>query len=392
MKRAILGILGGALFGGVIAAAIPSVLFGANFLYYLIFPEHSQGIIHRSGQVLFIAAFYGVIGIIPGALAGAASRIPAAGISFLRCCIFVALAAAAARLLTAPGSIADQSYSYIATFIAAVIVTGVLICVGLKRKPATQDMSPPTESATTLPPKPNRRWYEFSLKTLMIVMTLFAMTVGWVGYRVQRAQQNRQRIPEDEKRVRQNAIDEFPEEVAGIERLGGGVSASYSWRRDVSMLEWILDDPGGPDDPTFYYVISVDGGPTFGDDGLAYVGELKSLESLELEKTIVTDDGLRHLKGLANLEYLDLTDTHIGDAGLKHLKGLESIGWLVLDGTNVTDAGLEHLTGMTELYVLSLRSTNVTQDGLNTLRLALPNCSLRPLIIDVDDGPEAKSE
>ena len=146
MKRAFLGALGGALFGGVIAAAIPSVLFGAQFLYYWLFAEHNYPPLDQvldSAPVLFIVAFSGIVGIIVGALAGVASRVPAAGISFLRCCIFIALAAAAARLLTMPRFYASNDYSYIASFVAFVIATGILILVGLNRGRSTQDNSPP---------------------------------------------------------------------------------------------------------------------------------------------------------------------------------------------------------------------------------------------------------
>ena len=38
-------------------------------------------------------------------------------------------------------------------------------------------------STTTQPPKPKRRWCQFSLKTLLVVMLMliFSVTVGWIG-------------------------------------------------------------------------------------------------------------------------------------------------------------------------------------------------------------------
>ena len=35
--------------------------------------------------------------------------------------------------------------------------------------------------------KPNRRWYQFRLKTLLVVVMLIAVTVGWIGFRMHRA-------------------------------------------------------------------------------------------------------------------------------------------------------------------------------------------------------------
>ena len=42
-------------------------------------------------------------------------------------------------------------------------------------------------STTTQPPKPKRRWYQFSLKTLLLVMTVSTVAFGvWIQYRWQR--------------------------------------------------------------------------------------------------------------------------------------------------------------------------------------------------------------
>jgi hypothetical protein len=148
MKRAILGAFGGALFGGAIGAAIPASLFGVQFLYYLFFAEHNYPPLDQvldSSPVLFIIAFGGTVGTIVGALAGAASRAAEDGMSFLRCCIFIALAAGAVRLLTMPRFKASNDYSYIASFVAALIATGVLMLVGLNRGRSAQDQCPPTK-------------------------------------------------------------------------------------------------------------------------------------------------------------------------------------------------------------------------------------------------------
>ena len=48
-------------------------------------------------------------------------------------------------------------------------------------------------STTSQPPKPKRRCYRFSLLTLLIGMTV-CVAVGWIGYRVQRAWVNRDRV------------------------------------------------------------------------------------------------------------------------------------------------------------------------------------------------------
>ena len=57
-------------------------------------------------------------------------------------------------------------------------------------------------STTTQPPKHKRRWYQFSLRTLLITMTVATVAFGgWVQYRRERARENRERVAEVEEAV-----------------------------------------------------------------------------------------------------------------------------------------------------------------------------------------------
>jgi hypothetical protein len=42
------------------------------------------------------------------------------------------------------------------------------------------------EQAATMP-KPKRRWLQFSLRTMLVLMLLFGCGLGWLGREVQRA-------------------------------------------------------------------------------------------------------------------------------------------------------------------------------------------------------------
>ena len=169
-----------------------------------------------------------------------------------------------------------------------------------------------------------RCWYQFSLKTLLVVMTIATVSFGvWVQHRRQRAQENRERVAA------------YKETVAEVEKLGGTVFSLWSQleeRRSQTWLERQFDDPGVPDDP---------------------------------------------FDVLMKVIQVDLSGTRVSDDGLKHLKGLTDLGSLYLNNTQVTDAGLEHLKGMTHLRSLSLRGTKVTDEGIQELQQALPNCRIR---------------
>jgi len=150
---------------------------------------------------------------------------------------------------------------------------------------------------TTQPLTPKRRWYQFSIRTLLLVMLVFCVVVGWVGSRMYKAQKNRERVA---------AVEDA---VTAIQKLGGEVVSAYEERRPQSWLEEVFDDPGSRDDP---------------------VGVLK-------------------------VTRVSFAFTDITDAGLEHLKDLPELEGLVLDGTRVTDAGLEHLKGLTKLESLSVK-------------------------------------
>ena len=249
-------------------------------------------------------------------------------------------------------------------------------------------------STSTQPPKPKRRWYQFSLLTLLIVMTLFTVVVGWVGSRMNRARVNRDRVATSEKKIKKA--------VAAIENTGGEVTSSYKELRAQTWLEQQFGDPGGPDDPVgVLQVTKVDLRlRSVTDADLEHLKGLTTLQHLDLSWNKITDDGLEHLKGLTNLESLILNDVTIADAGLAHLKWLKSLQRLVLWDTNITDAGLEHLKGLkrleslnlydtditdaglvhltalTDLRILTLQGTKVTDAGVKKLQQALPNCKI----------------
>jgi hypothetical protein len=215
-------------------------------------------------------------------------------------------------------------------------------------------------STATQPAKPKRRWYQFSLLTLLVVMTVFCATVGWIGHRILQARRNIER-----KVVAVGAATAVRE----IEKMGGTVTYSHEVRRTATLLEDLFGDPGAPDDPVRVLVVV---GVKFDrasatDAGLIYLKEFGSLRVVYLGTTDVSDVGIQHLDGLISIKQLELGGTNVSDAGLQHLKSLKNLQSLELMLTNVTDDGLEHLSGMTKLSSLGLRKCNITDAGLKHL-------------------------
>ena len=112
------------------------------------------------------------------------------------------------------------------------------------------------------------------------------------------------------------------------------------------------------------------------DAGLEHLEKLTSLETLSLGGTKVTGTGLNHLQPLTSLTTLYLGGTQVNDAALEHVAALKNLKSLYLDGTQVTDAGLGHFSAMANLRTVRLDGTLVTNEGVQKLRAALPGCSV----------------
>jgi hypothetical protein len=190
-----------------------------------------------------------------------------------------------------------------------------------------------------------RRRFQYSLRSLMLVMLLACIGMSCVSAWMHRVR--RQKLA-----------------VEAIKELGGQVEYDLTWRP-----EWFRSVLGKDAVAT---VVGVTFPDVFAssetDAGLKHLKGLQQLQKLNLDSTQVTDAGLEHLKRLPKLRVLNLCRTLVSDAGLEHLKGLTHLQDLNLRHTRVTDAGLEHLEGLTQLQQLNLWNTNVTDAGLECLK------------------------
>ena len=187
--------------------------------------------------------------------------------------------------------------------------------------------------------KPRRRWFQFSLRTLLIGVTVAACGLGWLGVRV--------------KDARKQAAA-----VTAVEKLGGFVC--YDFQAD-SMGDGV-SAPGTPG-PAWLRAI-------LGDDFF------RSVWLVTFAGTSITDAELQRLGDFEQLNWLILDGTLVSDAGLEHLKGLRQLKRLSLNNTSFDDERLEHLKEFTQLRVLELMGTEVTGRGVDNLHQALPNCQI----------------
>ena len=226
------------------------------------------------------------------------------------------------------------------------------------------------------PSKSKRRWYRFSLRTLLVVILLLCVLLGWFALKMRQAERQRRAVEAIRKAGGTVLYDYQFHEESGTS-TGVRESPVPTWLRELMGEDFFASVAAvGFHDPESS---ASDTRPTTVDDPdavLEHVAGLTGVVCLWLDANQVTDAGMEHLRGLTRLRYLDLSYTQVTDAGLENLNGLTQLYRLELNGTQVTDAGLEHFKGLTELGLLQLHGTDVTEEGSEELRKALPDCHI----------------
>ena len=256
-------------------------------------------------------------------------------------------------------------------------------------------------------PKSKRRFLRFNLSSLLLVVLVLCI---WLGWKVERARKQREAVNwirksggsviydyriDDNYRGIANAEPPGPKWL--MEQLGidffDDVAEVILWEKQVSdvsplagltNLQWlylthnVVSDVTPLAGLTKLQLLVLSGNPV---SDVTPLAGLVSLEKLDLRRTQVTD--VTPLAGLTNLEWLYLNDTSVTD--VSPLAGLASLEKLNLRGTQVTDVTpLAQLTSLKELDLRGMRV--VSQEHYKMLREALPNCQINvdPL---VSNGP-----
>lgn len=239
---------------------------------------------------------------------------------------------------------------------------------------------------STAAPRPRRRWLQFSLKSFLVLLTVFGV---WLGVVVNQA--NRQRRAVEALRemgwyVAYEDIDDprllFTD--TGVEFVDN--PDSLPWRHRVFGRDFFSDVV----EVRPYFVKGFDGdyldlSKMFPEHYphrelstiLEPVAQLTQVTTLQLDALPVGDDSIAFLRDFTNLDYLGLSQTKVTDAGLSRLARMDRLRDLDLSQTSITDAGLEHLQELKNLVVLDLQGTDVTETGVAQLQQALPQCLIK---------------
>jgi len=217
------------------------------------------------------------------------------------------------------------------------------------------------------------KWFQFRLRTLVILVLLFSLLFGWVGKKVYEGRRQAAIVTEILKNGgRVIYKTEFEQETTSW--LQNNFGRKFRKHFDTVHAIWI--SPNGSEVInsslarltilTDLRILSVGGNLT--DRDLAFLSKFTKLRGLELDGTQITDAGLVYLKKLESLTHLNLNKTNIGDAGLIQLKKHKQLRGLNLKGTGITNDGLVHLRGLKRLEALNLCNTRIADEGLIHLK------------------------
>ena len=243
--------------------------------------------------------------------------------------------------------------------------------------------------ASRYPKLIKRRWLQFSLRTLLLLIAVITVWLGLVYLPAKRADL----ATKDLERLGVEVYYDY-------QLVPGTVNHSYSHlvpKPGPAFLRNILGDvffqhadwlmlghkPLKADDlklieqiPTLRMIYF--DGCGIGDENMACFSNLRQLDYLLLRDNHITDQGLKSIKNLTHLETLDLTHDGIHDDGLVCLEHLTNLKSLWLSGTKITDEGLKHLVHLKKLKEINVSHTAVTPEGAEKLQIELPNCNIMP--------------
>lgn len=176
---------------------------------------------------------------------------------------------------------------------------------------------------------PKRRWFRYSMRTLLVLMLLVSAGMSWMAVKMRDARRQREAV---ETIRRSMGVVKYDCEI-GFD----GLSNADKTLPGPAWLRHLMGDD------FFFTVVEAD----------LQIHANQELHEIFLQKCCsLDDDGLRRVASLCHLRRLNLTYTRI------------------------TDAGLGCLRTLTRLEALNLTGTNVTEQGVKKLGDALPNCTI----------------
>jgi len=156
-----------------------------------------------------------------------------------------------------------------------------------------------------------RKWFQFSLRSFLIVVLIIAAALGWV---VKRSVQARNENPFAKHLENLGGIAVYDYELGDN---GTGFIAHFSIHRDAPGPRWLRSLLG----ETFFTDLVGFDGIALSDDDLADLCQFRKLKTVGFyQNKKVTDQGLAYLEQISTLRSIDLRGTGVSQDGIKRLQ------------------------------------------------------------------------
>ena len=194
--------------------------------------------------------------------------------------------------------------------------------------------------------RPRRRWYQFSLGSMLLLMTVFGV---WFGMRMDRARRQARAVA-----VLRERGDIVYESAFNHRSLRSLPKKKPSWR--PKWLRAIVGD----DFFDCVYAAYLYRSPS--DDDLEYLRDLPDLETLIIDFSQVTVRGLQHVRALRHLKELSLGHNNLTDADLVHLEPLQELRHLSIF-CSMSDEAFDSIAALESLETLDISRGPVSSTG-----------------------------
>ena len=187
-----------------------------------------------------------------------------------------------------------------------------------------------------------RRSFRFSIRTLLVLVTLFGVYLG----------------------IRMNAVRQAEVAVALVKEHGGRVTFGYPQDHRGGSTYW---QPARPP-----WRRALMGNGEYDRVATVYLSDQSyPCNDATLARLIP------HLRRLPGLWEMDLSCSSITNEGAEHISQLQGLKWLNLDSTDLDDGCIRLLGRLQGLEKLSVRKTEVSKQGIEELQQLLPACEIR---------------
>jgi hypothetical protein len=226
---------------------------------------------------------------------------------------------------------------------------------------------------------PTRRWLRFSLRTFLVVVTLFCIWSAWYVHRARRQKEAVEAVQTyggwayydhqfDEAKPPTKVMNESPWPSWLIDIFG------IDMFHNVIEVNLVYSDDRGKREET----------QNTSDEIIPNLEAFPNLRRLYLHSTQVTDDTMPHIARLRKLEEFFVWDaTHLSDQGVEYLRNLDRLSSIHISNSRIGDESLHIMSRLPRLQRLSLQGNHFSNKGLQYLRSAK---GLKSLWIGLGNG------